>query len=238
MIVVPLAVPTVPFGQVQGRIARLCDPFERNPHIAVFGTTGSGKSHLMRYGILPLRAYSRTVVIDVKDDRDSVWSGFGKKVTELPRAFSGTGENSHAARWRLVVDRRNAQAQLRRVFDQIRDEGHCVVVIDESRSITEREQAGLGSVVENLILEGRGLGVTMLIGAQSTKWAVPSLKDQPAALFIGQCVGQDQAIDQAKIAGYGRELAVVIQQIEAREWLYRDLWEGPPILGLCSAPVA
>lgn len=238
MIVVSPAVPNVPFGQVQGRMARLWDPFERNPHIAVFGTTGSGKTHLIRYGILPLRAYSRTVVIDVKDDRDSVWSGFGKTVTELPRAFSVTGESEHAARWRLVVDRRNAQAQLRRVFGQIRDEGHCVVVIDESRSITEREQTGLGSVVENLILEGRGLGVTMIMGAQSTAWAVPSLRDQPAALFIGQTAGQDQPKALAGLAGYGRELAEVISRIPARTWLYRDLWDGPPILGLTRAPAA
>lgn len=238
MTTVPLVVPDVPFGKIQGRMARLWDPFERNPHIAVFGTTGTGKSHLIRWGILPLRSYSRTVVIDVKDDRDSVWTGFGRPVTELPAAFFRTGDSEHPAAWRVIVDRRNAQAQLRRIFDQIRDEGHCVVVVDESRSITEREQAGLGSVVENLILEGRGLGVTLIMGAQSTAWAVSSLKDQPAALFIGQCSGKDQPKALAGLAGYGRELAEVIGRIPARTWLYRDLWDGPPILGLTRAPAA
>lgn len=230
-----LPVPVVPFARVQGRMARLWDPFERNPHIGVFGITGSGKSHLIRYGILPLRQASRIVVIDVKDDRDSVWAGFGQPVSELPAAFHHSGD---AARWRVIVDRRNAQAQLRRIFEQIRDEGHCVIVVDESRSITEREQVGLGSVVENLILEGRGIGITLIMGAQSTAWAVSALKDQPACLFIGQASGQDQALALAKMAGYGRDLAATIGRTPARRWLYRDLWDGPPMLGLTDPPAA
>jgi hypothetical protein len=234
-VIQPLAVPVVPFGKVQGRMHRYWDPFERNPHVGIFGITGAGKSHLIRYGILPLRHWSRTVVIDVKDDRDSVWSDYGQPVAELPRAFFRSGDG---ARWRVIVDRANAHAQLKRVFDQIRDEGHCVVVVDESRSITEREQVGLGSVVENLILEGRGIGVTLIMGAQSTAWAVSALKDQPAVLFIGQTSGEDQALALAKMAGHGRDLAHVIGRIPARQWLYRDLWDGPPLLGLADLTAA
>jgi energy-coupling factor transporter ATP-binding protein EcfA2 len=232
----PLFVPEVPFGKIQGRLSRLWDPFERNPHVAVFGVTGSGKSNLIRHGILPLRAYSRTVVIDVKDDRDSVWSGFGTPVSELPRAFAHGGDGPAKSRYRLIVNRADAQAQLRRVFDQIRDEGHCLIVVDESRSITEREQVGLGSVVENLILEGRGLGITMIMGAQSTAWAVPSLKDQPAVLLIGQTQGTEQAQALAKIAGHGPDLAATIGQIQARRFLYADTLDGPRILALTTPP--
>lgn len=224
----PLPVPLVPFGRIQGRMSRLWDPFERNPHVAVFGITGSGKSYLIRYGILPLRAYSRTVVIDVKDDRDSVWSGWGTPVAELPQAFRG--------QYRVIVNRANAQPQLRRTFDQLRNEGHCLIVVDESRSITEREQVGLGSVVENLITEGRGIGITMIMGAQSTAWAVASLKDQPAALFIGQTRGIEQPKTLAGIAGHGRELAATIGRIPARQWLYTDAWEGPGMLALTTPP--
>jgi hypothetical protein len=231
--VAPLAVPTVPFAKVQGRLAAQWDPFERNPHIAVFGITGSGKSHLIRYGILPLRAYSRAVVIDVKDDRDSVWTGWGTPVTELPQAFAQSGDGY---RWRVIVDRASAQTQLRGIFDQIRDEGHCLVIVDESRSVTEREQIGLGSVVENLILEGRGLGITLIMGAQSTAWAVSALKDQPAAVLIGQTRGTKQALALAEIAGYGRDLASVIGRIPERQWLYVDGWPGGPMLGLTAMP--
>lgn len=235
MTVQALSVPEISFNRIQGRMARLWDPYERNPHIAVFGTTGSGKSHVIRYGILPLRAYSRTVVIDVKDDRDSVWSGFGTPIDELPRAFVSTGDGPARSRYRLIVNRADAQQQLRRAFDQLRDEGHCVVVVDESRSITEREQAGLGSVVENLILEGRGIGITLIMGAQSTAWAVSALKDQPAALLIGQTRGMKQAKELAEIAGHGRELAATINRIPARQWLYADDWDGS-VLALTTPP--
>jgi hypothetical protein len=238
MTTIPLAVPTVPFNRIQGRMDRLMDPFERNAVVGIFGITGSGKSHLMRYGILPMRTASRTVVIDVKEGRDSVWSGFGREVTQLPEEFFRSGTKEHPYTWRVVVDRSNAQAQLGRIFDQIRSEGHCVIVMDETRSITDREQTGLSSKVENLITESRAVGVTMIMGAQSTAWAVSALKDQPACLFIGQTSNTKQAIALAEVAGYGRELAPVIRQIPARQWLYRDLWEGPPILALTDPPGA
>lgn len=233
-----MTVPAVPFAKVQGRVARFWDPFERNSFTVVVGVTGSGKSHLIRYGILPLARYSRTVVIDVKDDRDSVWAGFGQTVDELPPAFFRTGNAEHPLVWRVLVNKSTAQDQLRRVFEQLRGEGHCVIVMDESRSITEREQIGLGSAVENLITESRGLGTSMIMGAQSTAWAVSALKDQAGCLWIGQTSGEDRALDLAKMAGPGRPLVPVIKRIPPRSWLYRDIWEGDPLLALTSPPPA
>jgi len=232
MTTIPLAVPLIPFSRVQGRMIRLWDPFRRNSHIVVYGFTGSGKSHLIRYGILPLRRYSRTVVIDMKDDRDSTWSGFGTPVAELPPMFFDSGDFS---RWRIIVDRSNPQSQLRRVLDQIRTEGHCVVVLDETRSVTEREQAGLGSVVENLITEGRGLGVSMIMGAQSLAWATSALKDQPATMFVGQ-LGGEQPLAVAKLIGHGRELAATIRGLPEHRFLYHDRWPGGPMLALTDSP--
>jgi hypothetical protein len=233
-----MAVPLVPFGKIQGRIARFWDPFEYNSFMVVIGVTGSGKSHLMRYGILPVAGYSRTVVIDVKDDRDSVWAGFGQRVDTLPPAFFKTTSQEHRLVWRVVVNKATAQQQLREVFAQLRAEGHCVIVMDESRSITEREQMGLGSAVENLITESRGLGTSIIMGAQSSAWAVSALKDQAACLWVGQTSGEDRALDLAKMAGPGRPLVPVISQIPPRRWLYRDNWEGTPLLALTDPPAA
>lgn len=229
-----LIVPTIPFPTVQNRMRRLWDPFQRNSHIAVFGVSGAGKSHLIRYGILPVRQYSRQVIIDMKADRDSVWEGCGTPVYELPKAFADTGDGTVSSRYRLIVDRSNPQRQIKTALQQIKDEGHCVVVIDESRSVTEREQLGLGSLVENLILEGRGLGISIVIGAQSTAWAVSSLKDQPTTFFIGLTGGMTQAAELAKITGFGKELAPVINRIPGRQWLYGDRWEDDRILAMTS----
>lgn len=228
-----LAVPTVPFATVARRVDRLWDPFALNPHHAVFGTTGSGKSYLIRHGILALRPHARTLIVDVKADRDQTWQGYGQPVTELPPGFEGEGDGPAGMRYRLIVDRADAKRQVRRALEQVRDEGHCVVVIDESRSVTEREQIGLGSLVENLILEGRGLGITVIMGAQSSTWAVSALKDQPAALWVGRMRNAKQARALAEIAGYGRELDPVIRAgIPPRHWLYADAWETDPILAI------
>jgi hypothetical protein len=231
-----LAVPLVPFEQVQGRISRYWDPFERNSFMVVVGVTGSGKSHLIRHGILPMARYSRTVVIDVKDDRDSVWAGFGQTVDMLPAAFFRTTNEDHQLVWRVLVNKSNAQSQLREIFAQLRGEGHCVIVMDESRSITEREQMGLGSAVENLITESRGLGTSIIMGAQSSAWAVSALKDQAACLWIGQTSGEERALDLAKMAGAGRALVPTITHIPPRRWLYRDNWEGAPLYALTDPP--
>ena len=231
-----LTVPVVPFDQVQGRVSRFWDPFERNSFTVVIGVTGSGKSHLIRYGILPLAGYSRTVVIDVKEDRDSVWAGFGKPVDVLPPAFFKHTDGDHHLVWRVLVHKATAQSQLREIFAQLRGEGHCVIVMDESRSITEREQIGLGSAVENLITESRGLGTSIIMGAQSTAWAVSALKDQAACLWVGQTSGQDQALKLANMAGPGRPLVPLITRIAPRQWLYRDNWEGAPLLALTNPP--
>lgn len=231
-----LNVPTVPFSTVAHRIDRLWDPFAMNPHHAIFGTTGSGKSHLIRHGILPLRPHARTLIVDVKADRDETWRGYGEPVTELPPAFAGEGDGPAGMRYRLIVNRADAKRQVRRALEQVRAEGHCIIVIDEARSVTEREQIGLGSLVENLILEGRGLGITVIMGAQSTAWAVTAFKDQPAALWASRMRNAKQARALADIAGYDpRELAPVIRnEIPPRHWLYSDASESEPILGITT----
>jgi len=182
---------------------------------------------MTRHGLLPLCAWSRTVVIDVKDDRDSTWAGWGNPVHELPEAFIG--------RFRLILDSEDPKPQLDRALTQLWNEGHCVVVIDESRTLTEREQMGKGSTIEKMITVGRGKGITMIMGAQSTAYAVPSLRDQPAVVLVGQNRGEDQAKELAKIVG-SKALAPVISRIQGRQFLYTDNWSSPPVMVLTSLP--
>lgn len=223
-------IPTVALDRVQGRIARLGDPFDRNPHHAIFGTTGSGKSYLIRHGILPVYAFARTVVIDVKGGRDSAWHEWGQAVDSLPDSFGEGARTPADLRFRLIVDRAEGKSQVGRALDLIRGEGHCVLVLDESRSLTEREQLGLGSTVENLLLEGRSSGVTIIVGAQSTAWTASAVRDQPGAIWAGGMRSQEQSKKIAAIMGEGRELAAEVRSTPARSWLYVDAWDGDPFL--------
>lgn len=231
--VTPLTAPRVDFSTVAHRVNRMWDPFERNPHHVVFGTTGSGKSYLIRYGILPIREDARTLILDLKGGRDPLWSGYGQPVTQLPAGFAHAGDGPARMRYRLIVDRADAKRQVRRALDQVLSEGHCVVVIDESKTISQVGGLALGAQLEALINEGRGLGVTVVLGAQSAAWAMPAVKDQAGALWIGRQRNAKAARELADIAGYGRELDPVIRAgIPPRQWLYVDAWDAEPLLAI------
>ena len=231
-----MTVPEIPFAKVQGRLNRFWDPFENNSCMVAFGAQGSGKSHLVRHGILPLAKQSRIVFIDMKEKSDKVWRGFGREVDVLPPAFFDTGNEEYRYAWRVVVNPATAKSQLRQVFAQLTGEGHCVVVMDETREITEREQLGLGSDVEKLITKTRSLGTSVILGAQSSAWAVSALKDQPAVMWIGSTSGEESALALAKLAGPGRPLVPTVKRIRPRQFLYRDNWEGAPMLALTDPP--
>lgn len=228
-----MIVPRVAFPLIQSRIDSESDPFERNSHIVTFGKTGTGKSYLIRHGIVPIRPLDRIVVIDVKGPREirSPWNGFGTEITRLPESGAMTGTGPTNSQYRLIVetDRDDAKKQVGATIDQVMSEGHWIVVIDESRKLTEREQLNLGSKIEDMVLRGRGLGITVILGAQSTAWAVSALKDQPAVMLIGMV--PQQAEELSKIAGYGRELVPNIRAIKEREFLYVDTW-GNGLIGL------
>lgn len=229
-----LTVPTIDFDRVQGRVHRHYDPWESNPHHVLFGQSGSGKSYLIRHGILPIAPLARVVVIDVKGDRDRTWTGWGKSVDHLPETFGGDGGGPVNMQYRLIVDRSDGKRQVKQALERVQFEGHTILVIDESRSVTEREQMNLGSLLEAIIRESRSDGVTVILGAQSTSWAVGSVKDQPACVWVGHMRNTDQARALAKIAGYGAELVPVISSITPRKFLYADSWGDEPALALTS----
>lgn len=220
-----LYIPKIDFQKVQTRIDETLDPFERNPHIAAFGQTGTGKTYLIRYGLLPLRPLARTVVFDVKGIHSRGWNGYGTPVNELPPAFFGEGTGLANAEYRLIVepDRDDAKAQVGGAFRQILNEGHCRVVIDESKRIVDREQLGLKSGIEELIQVGREAGISLIVGAQTTALGSAALKDQPGFVFIGHV--PQKARELAEIIGGGSDLMHVIRHIKNRQFLYYDPWD-------------
>ena len=220
-----MIVPTVPFGKVQSRVHQVINPVERNSHILSVARTGGGKSYLFANGIAPLFPYDRIIVIDVKaalGEIRSPWRDFGTDVSEIPPVDAGTGKGPCANRYRLVVnpDRDIAKTQVATAFETLLESGHAIIVIDESRQIVEQKQLNLGSQLEKIILLGRGLGLTVWLGAQSLAWTVPSIRDQPGIMLIGSV--PQQATEVAKMLGYGREIVPNLQKIQPRQFLYAD----------------
>lgn len=234
-----MIVPEVPFANVGGRVQRNWHPTDANPHMAIFAQTRGGKSHLIRWGILPLAALGRMVVIDVKPGGDATWDGWGEDVTELRRGFGRSSTGLPRYRIRVLPGDEGA-AQVRRILDQLGAEGEAIIVMDDARRITDQHAPGmrLGNVVDHLLLEGAGLGITVILGANSTAWATSSLKDQCAVIWLGHTRSDEVRREFAKVAGLPAEVRPVLDGIAPRQWLYTDAADGNLMLGLTRAPAA
>jgi hypothetical protein len=229
-------IPRIPITSVQARIDRFWNPAERGVHHVLIGPSGSGKSYLIRHGILPVRPHARVVVIDTKGGTDPVWNGY-TPVAELPAAFGSErdGGGPHGLLYRLVVDPADARRQVRRALDQVRTEAHAVLVVDDLRSVVEGEQIGARSALERVILETRSSGVTALLGSQDASWLPTSVKSQPAVLWIARQRNLKVARELADLSGWGKGLAGPITQIPPRSWIVTDAWDSEPIIGMTSA---
>ncbi len=235
-----MIVPEILWPKVAGRLQRHWQPTEANPHMALFAQTRGGKSHLIRWGILPLVPFARVVVIDVKPPHDgNVWNGYGHDTTELAHGFglSPTGW----PRYRILVKPgADGSAQIRRVLEQIAAEGECVLIIDDARRVTDPHAPGLGlgHVVDFLLLEGAALGITVILGANSTAWATTALKDQCGVIWVGHTRSTDQRDEFAKVAGLPKAIRPVLDTIAPRSWLYSDYAGERLMLARTKPPAA
>lgn len=240
-----LIVPKVPWGNVAGRVHRTWNP-DRAPHHVIFAMTRAGKTHLITRGLLPLCRYSRVLIIDVKGESDRAWHGYGIPVSTLPAEFSTGGgptggEGGPLGMWyRLIADEtdRTSKGRVREALEQVQDEGHCVVVIDEARALTDSEGTGMGAraIVEALMIRGGSRNVSLIIASQSTVWATSSLKDQGSFMWVGatrDTAGQGRI---AEILGQPKSFVPVLQNIRKRQFLYTDNEGDAPMLALTSIP--
>lgn len=238
-------VPDVPWERVAGRVHRTWDP-DTAPHHIIWAITRAGKTHLITRGILPLCAYSRVLIIDVKGGTDAAWNGYGHPVRTLPREFSmGGGEpggpGGPLGMWyRLEADETDptAKGRVRDALEQVQDEGHCVVIADETRALTDAEGTGFGAkaIVEALLIRGGSRNVSLVLASQSTAYASSSVKDQGAFLWVGatrDTAGQERI---AKTLGQPASFAATLRTIRKRQFLYSDNEGAAPMLAFTEVP--
>lgn len=228
-----MSIPEVPFNRIAARIGAHWNPHEFNPHQAFLGASGSGKSFLIRHGILPIAGPSRTVVIDVKPGGSRTWKGYGNEVTELSPGF-GIGPDG-TAHYHLMA---STKERAREFLELISAEGSCIVVFDDSRRITEsKPNYGLSTYVDNLLTLGREAGITVLICANSTTWAASGLKDQCEINWLGKMANEMQRSMFVKIAGLPKEVMPVLGSLGPNQFLYTDRYSGQLRMAITSINV-
>jgi hypothetical protein len=219
-------VPTLPLDIVQRRIRNYWNPYEHNPHKGLLATTRSGKSYLIRHGILPVIPHARIVLIDVKPGGERTWEGWGNDVESLSYGF-GRGSDGTANYRVMLQTGRRGKDQIRRVIDIVSAEGEVIFIMDDSRKITANDPGlGLRNHVDALLTDGAGIGISVILAANSTVWATSTLRDQCGIYFLGPMSNADERKKFANIIGLPREYQPILETLKPRQFLYSDQFDG------------
>jgi hypothetical protein len=222
-----VTIPTRSWKSVIARVDRLWQP-QFAPHHSLFGQNGSGKSHLIVHGLLPLCLFDNVAIFDNKGDDPVLAASGAKPVRRLPsKLVRSLDDNRARDGWfRLVAydDLNQAQDQFGRALEQIYKEGNWIVVLDETRAISDPRSPGLGlqPLLDRLWLRGRSRRICVIASTQAPRWVPTSFYDQCQFSWSSR-IRDDRAHQRImEIGSMTRAHIPHIASIRKRRWLYMD----------------
>ena len=230
----------VPWSTTRERLDSLWQTTDA-PHHSVIGLTGSGKSYLVRNGILDLVKWDKVLIIDCKGD-DPTLRGLGKPVDRIPHRMWRSAkqlmdEKRPRDNWYQLVVTENINAahqQVHEAFSRIWGEGEWIVVIDELRALVDTP-AGMGighkGWWNQLMLRGRSKGIGVINVTQEPAWVPSAFYTQPSFLWLGR-VEDERAHKRISEVGASRGLMPVLPTIPKRKFLYTDNLENERVFHL------
>ena len=222
------------------------DGWGAGQHFAIFSPTEGGKSHLIRYGLLPLWQRYPVMWVRVKQ-RDDSTRQFGNKIDRYPITerikYKVRRRDSPAwdddPEWYLlqlgayrfdasaIYDKSESWNRARRTCGEALDrcfrEGGWVIVVDEIQAINGKRPPSLDlePALENAYQRGRTQPLTMISASQQPAWNAPSVYDQARWVALGR------TLDEARFERIG-QLGGSRQKIEAALPSLRGARPGPP----------
>lgn len=199
------------------------------PHHSILGQNGSGKTHLIVHGLLPLCVDDKLCIIDSKGDDPVLRESGAQPVRTLPnrwKRLSIDDGKPKGAWFRLVAfdDRNRAQDQVHRALEQIYREGDWIVVLDETRAISDPRSPGLGLQpdLDRLWLRGRSRNISVIASTQAPRWVPSSFYDQCQFVWCSRI--RDERAHQRimEIGSMTRAHIPHIARVRKRRWLYMD----------------
>jgi hypothetical protein len=177
--------------------------------VSIFGRTGDGKTHLVRWGLLPLWQRYPVLLVDTKP-RNRTLTGCGSLVRQFPTSMQRLPyrlRHHESKRWdrdpewfrlrppaaRWSPDRKRqsenwtrARGVVGRALDECYHGGGWVVVIDEVRAVSDGQDPSLDltPVLENTWQRGRDQPVTLIALTQSPVFVPGSMHTQPTHVYI------------------------------------------------------
>lgn len=224
----PVSIPTRSWKSVIQRVDKYWQP-QFAPHHSILGQNGSGKTHLVVHGLLPLCVDDKVCLIDNKGD-DPVLRGSGAKpVRALPRELRRVAMDDgkpKSAWYRLVAydEHAHAQEQIGAALDQIYKEGSWIVVLDETRAISDPRSPGLGlqPQLDRLWLRGRSRNISVIASTQAPRWVPSSFYDQCQFVWCSRIRDERAHQRVMEIGSMTRQHIPYISAIRKRRWLYLD----------------
>lgn len=199
------------------------------PHHSLMGQNGSGKSYLIVNGILKLCTDDNVCIIDNKGDDPVLASAGAKPVRRIPTKFRrGVWYNNEPKdNWfRLVVsdNPRQGQQQVGEALELIYKEGNWIVVLDETRAISDPRSPGLGlqPYLDRLWLRGRSRGIGVVASTQAPRWVPSSFYDQCQFVWCSRIRDERAHQRVMEIGSMTKQHIPFISRIRKRRWLYMD----------------
>jgi hypothetical protein len=196
--------------------------WRQGQHVTLVGTTGSGKTTLARQ-ILPRREF--VVVLATKAKDSSLYDPLLRQGYELVEKFDPNPREHPRVifRPRLSAPTSEGRAEQKEAFrlaliDVFATGGWCVYA-DEVRYLTQ--YLGLQTEFETLWLQGRSLGVSLIVGTQRPV-SIPLLAfDSADHLFLWRNTDRVNIQRMAEFAGASVEAArYTIPRLPRHEALY------------------
>jgi hypothetical protein len=224
----PVTIPTRSWNEVIARVNKLWVP-EFAPHHSVMGQNGAGKSHLIVHGLLPLCEDDKVLIIDNKGDDKVLLQAGAQPVRSIPREMKRVAFDDgkpKSAWYRLVVfdELGKAQNQVGRALEQVYKEGSWVVVLDETRAISDPRSPGLGlqPQLDRLWLRGRSRNISVIASTQAPRWVPSSFYDQCQFVWCSRIRDRRAHERIMEIGSMTREHIPHIARVRKRRWLYMD----------------
>jgi hypothetical protein len=225
-----LVVPRMSWRVVQSRIQRLWVVRDASHH-SLIGQTRSGKSYLMRYGILPTCAYDNVIIIDGKG-WDPTLDGLGRVVRKFPNRAQLMSRQWMEERrrpgsnWFRLVTSDNREQAIEQVEEALRSaygQGDWIVIIDELRYVTDPKEPclGLKGLYEQIVLRGGGHGTGIVSLTQEPRWVPSSFYTQSSFYWFSK-VQDERALQRISEVGSSRQLLPLLAKVPRREWIYMD----------------
>ena len=198
-------------------------------HVSIIAPTGAGKTTFAA-GILNLRKY--VLVMDIKGG-DSTLEGMG-----YPRLAKWPGAKSMGATVRKNDDDGNVsrylignkartkselaqlKATLATVLDETWEMGGWTLYADELIILTSQKLFNLGTRVDQILVGGRDLGVSMVSSFQAPTWVTPMAGKQSTWVAISYTRDTDVVNRLAEILGRPKaEIRGAVQALEEYSWI-------------------